>query len=306
MMDHFPSRVLLAIDGSEGAARAARAAVDLSRLEGAELHVVHVWHTPHPPSFIGPAPGYYESWRSGYEQEAEELLAEQVKRIRGASRGVAGVHLKEGRPPEGISELADRFGADLIVVGSRGLGAIKQLVLGSVSEGVVHLAPCSVLVMRGGDEAWPPSRVVVGVDLSEEAKSAAKFATSLGKDLGAPVLLVLAYPKLPVILRDERSTALASDDEVRHQASAELQRLAGSLEEELGYRSQTRVVRGDPAGAIEKVAEESGEPTLVVVGSRGLDTLRRTVMGSVSTNVLRAASGPVLITKSSRSPIPEK
>lgn len=294
-MRHFPKKILLATDGLKDASLALRTAVDLSVRMGSELHLGHVWHTPHPPSFIGPAPSYYESWRSGYEKEADELLTEQVKRIRDAGRGVAGVHLKEGRPPEGISELADELGADLIVVGSRGLESIKRLVLGSVSEGVVHLAPCPVLVMRGGDEGWTPSRIVVGVDLSEEANSAAKLAASLGRDLGAVVLLVLAYPKLPGTLRDERSTALASDEEVRGRASAELQMLSSKLEEALDYRPQTRVVMGDPAGIIQEVAEESGEPTLVVVGSRGLGSLRRTVMGSVSTDVLGVVSGPVLV-----------
>jgi hypothetical protein len=59
-----------------------------------------------------------------------------------------------------------------VVVGSRGLGAVKRLVVGSVAEGVVRLAPCPVLVMRGGKGAWPPSRIVVGYDPSEGAKEA--------------------------------------------------------------------------------------------------------------------------------------
>jgi nucleotide-binding universal stress UspA family protein len=185
------------------------------------------------------------------------------------------------------------------VVGSRGLGVMKRLVLGSVSEGVVHLAPCSVLVMRSGDQAWPPSRIIVGEDLSNEAKRAAKIATRLGRDLGAGVLLVSAYPKLPETMRDEGLTAVATGEEVRRWVQEELQRLSNNLDEELGYQPQTKTVMGDPAGVIQEVAEESGEPTLVVVGHRGLDALRRTVLGSVSTDVLRAVGGPVLVTKES-------
>ena len=56
----------------------------------------------------------------------------------------------------------------------------------------MSLASCPILVMRGGERAWPPTRIVVGTDLSEEAKKAAELAMSFGGSLGAEVLLVLA------------------------------------------------------------------------------------------------------------------
>src|SRR3712207_9215315 len=82
---------------------------------------------------------------------------------------VAGAHLRKGRPAEEIVALAEELDAGLVVLGSRGLGLVKRLVVGSVAEGVVSLAPCPVLVVRGGEAAWPPSRVVVG-DRSEERR----------------------------------------------------------------------------------------------------------------------------------------
>jgi hypothetical protein len=59
--------------------------------------------------------------------------------------------------------------ADLLVVGSRGLGKARRLVTGRVSEGLVHVASRPTLVVRGGEGIWPPKDVVVGDDGSEEA-----------------------------------------------------------------------------------------------------------------------------------------
>jgi nucleotide-binding universal stress UspA family protein len=99
-------------------------------------------------------------------------------------------------------DLAEELEADLVVMGGRGLGAVKRLVVGSVSEGVVSLAPSPVLVMRGGEGAWPPTRIVVGADLSEEARKASELAMSFTKRSGEP------FASLPALSRGltDRST----------------------------------------------------------------------------------------------------
>jgi nucleotide-binding universal stress UspA family protein len=68
-----------------------------------------------------------------------------------------------------------------------------------------------------------------------------------------------------------------------------------SSETERGTRFEARAVLGDAAAVLQGVADEGGAPTLVAVGSRGLNAVRRAVLCSVSTDVLRAVSGPVLI-----------
>jgi hypothetical protein len=78
----------------------------------------------------------------------------------------------------------------MVVVGSRGLGALKRLVLGSVSKDLVRASSRPVLVVRG---EWPPSRIVVGDDLPEAAGRAGKLAAWIGELYGAPVLLTMAY-----------------------------------------------------------------------------------------------------------------
>lgn len=189
-MNHFPTRILLATDGSEDADQALRVAVDLSVRSGAELHVVHAWQAvpsyPHPAILIATDSGLYE-------REAQKVLFEQLDKI-GAAGGVpAGAYLEQGRPANVITDLSEQIAADLIVMGNRGLGPVTRLVVGSVSEEVLYQASRPVLVVRGDDTAWPPGRVVVG-DSSASAQKAGELAASIGRLLEAETLLVRAYP----------------------------------------------------------------------------------------------------------------
>ncbi len=163
--------------------------------------------------------------------------------------------------------------------------------MGSVSERVVSLAPCAVLVVRG---VWPPGRVVVGDDSSEEARKAGELAATIGELFGASTLLVCAYPPLRNYAPRFPPSALMYGDVPRELEEA-LEQRATELEELLGTRPQVRAVAGDAAAIIQAAAKEGDEPTLTAVGSRGLGAARRVVVGSVSTRVLRAANGPVLI-----------
>ncbi len=147
-MNSFPNKILLATDGSEDADLAARAAIELSNRTASELHVVHVWHdvpTPHFHSFV----------RAQLRQEAQETLQKQLERIEQAGGTVAKAHLREGRTIDEILDLSEELGVGLLIVGSRGLGGAKRILLGSVSEGIVHHARRPVLVIPGGHVAWP-------------------------------------------------------------------------------------------------------------------------------------------------------
>jgi nucleotide-binding universal stress UspA family protein len=286
----FPKTILLATDGSEDAALAARAAVDLATNAGSELHVAHFWQTVHTTR--------YEAFvRSRLLLEARELLEAQEALLGRAGAEVAGAHLKEGPPVEGVLDLAGEIGADLVVVGSRGRGPVKRLMLGSVSEGIVHHASIPVLVMRGGGEGWPPTRVVIGDDGSEAAREAASLGVGIGRIFGAQGLILRAYPELPEMDLEGRALdARMVDDELRRE-QRKLEERAGWLEENLGVQPRVRIDVGDPTAALLAAAEEvpGGEQTLLAVGSRGLGLMGRARLGSVSTKVLRAARGPVLI-----------
>ena len=79
---------------------------------------------------------------------ARRLLGAQVKQTEADGGTVAQAHLRLGRPDEQIVALAEEIGAGLIVMGSRGLGGLRRLLMGSVSDSVVRHAHCPVLVVR--------------------------------------------------------------------------------------------------------------------------------------------------------------
>ena len=278
--------MLLATDGSEDSRLAARSAADLSNKARAELHMVHAWQSvPHP---------VIDS--DYYEAEASKLLQEEIEFVSGSGGVVSEAHLVMGNPVDAILDFGEEIGADLIVMGSRGHGPLGRLILGSVSEGVVHHASCPVLVLRGGKEAWPPARIVVGDDGSEAARRAGTLAAEIGGVFGARGLLVHAYPELPEIdVGGRQSGARTVDDELRHE-ERKLQERAAEIEETLGSRPKVRIAVGNPATCILAAAQEGGaRKTLTAAGSRGLGMMRRMRLGSVSTKLLRAAEGPFLI-----------
>ena len=296
-MSILPTKFLVATDGSKDANFAVGVAVDLSQRTEAELHVVHAWRKLQALPLARPGLAYPSLEAINYpdacEREAERLLEEQVGMIRDAGGNVAWAHLRDGRPADEIATLAKELEAGLVVVGSRGAGPVKRLATGSVSEGVVSLAPCPVLVVRGGEGAWPPSTVVVGDDSSTEAKRAGELAAAIGRLFEARTLLVWAYP--PAMVRVRRTSHVRRSEEPLRRGTEYLKERVADLEHVLGKLPETRVATADPAAAIQKVAEEHGKRTLVAVGRRGLDAMKRFALGSVSATVMRAVSGPVLI-----------
>jgi nucleotide-binding universal stress UspA family protein len=148
-MSIFPTKILLATDGSEEARQAAQAAAELSKDTGSEVHIAYV--LPSPRELRGHHIYSREVMSSVLEQaegEARSLLEEQAKQI-GASGGkVAETHLERGEPDKEIVRLSEELGVGTIVIGSRGLGGLRRALMGSVSESVVRHAHCPVLIVR--------------------------------------------------------------------------------------------------------------------------------------------------------------
>jgi nucleotide-binding universal stress UspA family protein len=145
-MSIFPTRILLATDGSEEAVLATRTAVDLTEKTGSELHVIYVHrHLPVPYAYDD---RYSEPTPEPPDGEAVALLNRQVGEIQSSGVTVAGAHLREGEPDAEVVALGEEIGAGLIVIGSRGHGGVRRALMGSVSDSVVRHAHCPVLVIR--------------------------------------------------------------------------------------------------------------------------------------------------------------
>jgi nucleotide-binding universal stress UspA family protein len=148
-MSIFPTQILLATDGSEESKLAAEAATELSKGTGSEVHLVYV--LPTPAQLIGHhlyTDEVRESLIGGAERDAETFLKEQAEKISSGGGKVAETHLRSGDPDKEILRTAEALGVGLIVIGSRGLGAITRTLIGSVSDSVVRHAHCPVFVVR--------------------------------------------------------------------------------------------------------------------------------------------------------------
>jgi len=294
-------RILLATDGSENAALAGRAAADVSGKTGAELHVVHAWQNLRPGSVPPLAWAELSRAHERYKRKAAELLETEAQRVRESGGTVARAHLREGRPADEIAALAEELATDLVVVGSREAGWVKRLVTGSVSEGLVHGASCPVLIVRGGEGAWPPARFVVGEDGSAPAQRASELAAEIARLFGAEVVLVRAYENPPEPVGGWSAQDRRELDEDLHRRREDLVERAEPLAALTQRRAGTRLIEMKAAPAMSLVAGKRDEGrTLLAVGSRGLGALDRALSGSVSTNVLRAAHGPVLVVPSEK------
>jgi nucleotide-binding universal stress UspA family protein len=137
-------KILLAVDGSEHALRAAKLAGDLARtLKPEELRIVVAYDPV--PSYLGDP---------NMQKVIDSRLSEAQTILKAVQDAVGGVpcevhtELLEGPPAEAIIDVATTRGSDLILMGSRGLGRLAGLVLGSQTQKVVSLAPCPVLIVR--------------------------------------------------------------------------------------------------------------------------------------------------------------
>jgi nucleotide-binding universal stress UspA family protein len=157
-MSIFPTKILLATDGSSEAELATQTAVDLARMSDSELHVVYVedyssiallYPEATDPEGVEMAdPILEEDLERGSEQRSRELLDAEVERVRSAGGTVAEAHLIMGEVAREIVHLAEDLRAGLIVMGSRGRGGIRRALMGSVSDSVVRHAHCPVMVVR--------------------------------------------------------------------------------------------------------------------------------------------------------------
>ena len=147
-------KILVAVDGSEGSRKASEVAVELAEKFGAQLYALHAFRGyPEYMSMFPTAPSPSGEAIQEYEAYAKKAALEVVRRtvsLAEKRRVKVRPHTMEtiGSAVQAITEYATAEKVDLIVMGTRGLGGFKKMMLGSVSSGVVTHASCDVLVVR--------------------------------------------------------------------------------------------------------------------------------------------------------------
>jgi nucleotide-binding universal stress UspA family protein len=139
--------IVVGTDGSERAAVAVREALALAKMAGARLHAVHVVR---PVSMVGADfgdPAAVMTANQDMRDDGERILGEVVADAEGQGVAAEG-HNVSGDPGDALVKLAETLGADLVVIGNRGMAGLKRFVLGSVPNKVSHHCPCSLLIVN--------------------------------------------------------------------------------------------------------------------------------------------------------------
>jgi nucleotide-binding universal stress UspA family protein len=142
--------IVVGVDGSKGGRAALEFAAGEAALRGAQLHIVSAWAITPAVYAGGFAPGFDQETIDAIRETAESVVQEALAEAKRLQPSIDA----EGRTLEGQAAevlLEQARDASLIVVGNRGHGGFASLLLGSVSQQVVHHAPCPVLVVRGAE-----------------------------------------------------------------------------------------------------------------------------------------------------------
>ncbi|CAL9649217.1 universal stress protein [Streptomyces sp. enrichment culture] len=290
--------VVVGVDGSASSLTAVEAAAREARLRGAGLRVVHAYlwpamHVPLGPSPLGPPEG-------GMRNMVDQLVAEAVERARGTAPDIDVSHVVVTGEPLTVLEAQSRA-AELVVVGSRGMGGFVGLLVGSTA---VHLAAhgrCPVLVVREHPQDAGP--VVLGVDGSTAGAQAVGFAFAEAALRKAPLLALHAYTDWNAPLPPPQDPAMPYANPPGALAEAERRLLAEAL---AGHRErypdvvvEHQVVHGRTREAL---IGASRSAQLMVVGARGRGGFAGLLLGSVSQALVHHAHCPVAVVRGGGGP----
>jgi len=141
--------MVVGTDGSDTAREAVRQAADLAKRIGAKVHVVSAYE-PVPEGRLREERQQVPddmAWMVNPREDVSATLTEASKNLEDQGIDVK-THAREGDPADAILDVAEEEGADLIVVGNKGMTGAKRFLLGSVPNKVSHHAPCSVMIIR--------------------------------------------------------------------------------------------------------------------------------------------------------------
>jgi nucleotide-binding universal stress UspA family protein len=287
--------VLVAVDGSPGSEVAVDLAASLEWPAGTVMRFVSavIEVQDYGYDLVGMLP--VDTDDQPFFDELEQALEHAKSRM--GDQVTTGCAIVHGRPADAILADAEAFEPDLIVVGSRGYGPIRSMLLGSVSAELVDRSPCPVLVARRPTI----EHLVLAYDGSPASDRALELlgAWPILRSTETQVLSVAQAPVLwrsgvapgmyRVVIEDYEASLAQLRNEHRQLADQAARRLATG-----GVTAQALVATGDPAQEIVALTGPD-KADLVVIGSRGHTGLSRLVLGSVARNVLLHADASVLV-----------
>ncbi|HTL61582.1 MAG TPA: universal stress protein [Nitrospira sp.] len=283
-------KILLAVDGSENANEAVRLLQYIAAERLVVLHAINVPKPAYPMMVPEVAAELYHEVERGMRTEGERLLDRTVSLLPFHTGPVTRM-IEVGSPAEVIVRTAQEEKIDLIVMGARGLGPIKERILGSVSHRILTAAPCAKLIVSGPVKRM--QKVLLPLRSASDTDDAIRFLEL--NPFRQPVELSL-LSVLPRIQPNWGTAALAAEPlQAREVENAQLflQSTANRLTR-MGYSARTQVLIGTPTESILEQAYAQ-RTDLILMGSRGRHGVLRLMLGSVSHAVLHSAPCPILV-----------
>jgi nucleotide-binding universal stress UspA family protein len=223
----------------------------------------------------------------------EDVLAPIEAELARAGATGRAVVVTDRSPAHALRTMAEREGAELIVVGSSRRGGADRILAGDDAAATLHGAPCAVAVAPHGLAGSPRAlrRIGVGLDDSRESRLALELARRLAHSTGAVVhAITVVTPTVPLWPAVAWNTAYAGDDP---SAAAPDDRWVAAITAEVGDDATPETMVGTPW---KRLAERSADLDLLVVGSRSYGPVRRLLLGSTSAKLARRAACPLLVT----------
>lgn len=236
-----------------------------------------------------------ESWIKNEEKESEKKLQELVELLK--ERGIKAKYISPipaGDPVTEIVKIAEKEKVSLILMGSRGKGILKEILLGSVSEGVVRRATVPVLIVKS-------KRVRKGMSIECETIAGRLFEKVLyAHDLSEHSDEVLGYVR-QVALSGGRDVVIVHviENKRKKEITSDAEKKLGEIKKELekdGINVKVVIKSGTPYKEIINTAKEEGA-TLIMMGSRGLGFVEGMLLGSTTDVVVRHSKIPVFVYK---------
>lgn len=279
--------VLVAVDGSAASERSLRWAAREAARRSTSLTVVHCYYWPSSGLGAMDAIGFL---MDGLAKDSEDILSAAEEAVHHEAPDVdVSVESHLGAPVATLVDMSGRF--DLVVVGSRGLGGFKGMLLGSVSIGVVANALSAVVVVRGEtdlqDDAVAP--VVVGVDASRSGQVALAEAFAAAERWNCAVVAVHAWQAPSSRLTPEQA------EEWQRAAAAELEaQVAPLMALHPSVPVETVTYRDRATAALLARAQTA---RLIVVGTRGRSEFTGMLLGSTSRALVQHSPCPVMVVR---------